>query len=479
MPIVVSQPQAQVPVTDAQSPDGKIRATVLEGTAGVFIRVDYTSMLTQVGYTWPNPFRVTIWRQLPGKDPEPVRGAANIQQYGAIFHAYDDEVTFGQQVVYWAEAPTRDGGEIVETDKVVVLTWEPDGGFTQPGVWIKNLENPDLSVPARCIDWSAGSWASRNATADIWGASQPAVTTDVRKSYNTKMTILTADEDEYQALLAAIDASVVYVVGLERHRRRTGYYLVGDIAPSRIGRAASPYDSWDIGLTGMGRPESAGHSLTVPGKTYGDRKRAYGSYRAVEESPGRLGGPWRNLVLNPSAELTFTTESSGYGSNNTRDRVNTESKFGSYSFQHTISVNGADGGTNWNLEPVTGGQQVSAGVWVKIPASGVTALQLWFRSGTTTLSTVNVLGQAVPGQWARVTGSYTMTAGQTVDRIAVVATAGTAPVVWWADGAMAVVGSTLPAYGDPSIAEGWRWEGADFASPSRYGRSYAMGTEPY
>src|ERR1044072_7857549 len=57
MPIVVSQPQAQVPVTDAQSPDGRIPATVLEGTAGAFILADYTSLLTQSGYTWPNSLR--------------------------------------------------------------------------------------------------------------------------------------------------------------------------------------------------------------------------------------------------------------------------------------------------------------------------------------------------------------------------------------------------------------------------------------
>lgn len=278
MPIVVTSPHDQAPSTDVTSPDGRIRATVMSATAGVFLRVDYTGMLGLLGFDWPNPFRITIWRETPDGVVTAVRGAQNISQYGAIFHAYDDEVNFGQQVVYWAEAPTVDGSQIVETDKISVLTWEPDGGFTSPGVWIKNLENPDLSTPARCIDWSAGSWASRNATADVWGSPQPAVTTDVRKSYNTGMTVLTKDEDEYQALLAAIDASVVYVVGLERHRRRTGYYLIGDIAPSRIGPANSDYDAWTIGLTGMGRPISYGQSLSVPGRSYTDRQAVYAEY---------------------------------------------------------------------------------------------------------------------------------------------------------------------------------------------------------
>ena len=381
MPIVVSQPQAQVPVTDAQSPDGRIRATVLEGTAGVFIRVDYSSMLTQLGYTWPNPFRVTIWRQLPGAAPEPVRGAENISQYGAIFHAYDDEVTFGQQVVYWAEAPTRDGGEIVETDKVVVLTWEPDGGFTSPGVWIKNLENPDLSVPARCVDWSAGSWASRNATADVWGSPEPAVTTDVRKSYNTKMIVLTKDEDEYQALLAAIDASVVYVVGLERHRRRTGYYLVGDIAPTRLGRASSSYDSWDIGLTGMGRPSSSGHSLTVPGRTYADRKRVYTTYQSQKDYG-------EDITLNSNP--TFDVNTSGWtASSATLTRSNAQWYSGGWSGLLT-STAASDPRAEANQVPVKPGRQYRASGWLRAPQALGGGMQVninWFRENGAYLST--------------------------------------------------------------------------------------------
>lgn len=351
MPIVVSQPVAQTPETDAQSPDGRIRATVLPGSAGVFIRVDYTSMIGQIGYTWPNPFRVTIWRQLGAAEPEPVRGADNIQQYGGIFHAYDDEVTFGQQVVYWAEAPTKSGDQIVETDKVAVKTWEPDGGFRSPGVWIKNLENPDLSVPARCIDWSAGSWASRNATADVWGSEFPAVTTDVRKSYNTKMTILTKDEDEYQALRDAINASVVYVVGLERHRRRTGYYLVGDIAPTRVGLASSPYDSWDVALTGMGRPTSSGHSLAVPGRSYADRRRQFETYQGVAES-----GDNETMNPNPSFD-TNTADWTAYSANLTRS--NAQSWAGGWSGLLT-STAASDPRAEAGQQPVVAGRSYRA-----------------------------------------------------------------------------------------------------------------------
>jgi hypothetical protein len=178
------------------------------------------------------------------------------------------------------------------------------------------------------------------------------------------------------------------------------------------------------------------------------------------------GAAVRNLVLNPSFEDTFTTETSGFGSNNTRSRVNTDSWVGQWSVQHAISVASAQGGTSWNIEPVAAGNLVRFGVWVKIPTSGISALELWWRNQTTTLGTASVLAQAVPGVWTRVSGSFTVPAGQTVDRVSAVATTSAAgAATWWADGAMAHVGGTaLAPYFDG--ANGGVWEGAPNASVS-------------
>ncbi len=454
MPIVVTSPQDLTPSTDAQSPDGRIRATVMSGSAGVFLRVDYTSLLGVIGYDWPNPFRVTIWRQTADGEITAVRGAQNIAQYGAIVHAYDDEVRFGQQVVYWAEAPTADGDQLVETDKVAVLTWEPDGGFTSPGVWIKNLENPDLSTPARCIDWSAGSWASRNATADIWGASQPAVTTDVRKSYNTAMQVLTKDEDEYQALLEAVNASVVYVVGLERHRRRTGYYLVGDIAPARVGPAYSSYDAWTIGLTGMGRPVSAGQSLTVPGRSYRDRKAAYGTYDAI---------PYRSSFIRATAVTTTSlTRLAVDGNGPTRVDVVSGA---TYSVVLTVRLANAAAARNF---------QAGMSFWdaANNGLSSVSGSNVLVQPGAT--ATVTVTGSSATGVKSRpfITGN-TMTAGEQFDLI----------------DAKMVAGPDVNASGnllDPSdqsfTSTMGHWVNlantTQFLVPG-YRRYYGSGTEPY
>lgn len=290
MPIQIGTPTPPAPVTDAITPDGYLRATVLPDDAGVFLRADFSSVLTDPAYSWPNPFTLTIYRLTLDGEISPVRGAGNIGQYGGIIHAYDDEVPFGQIVRYWAVAFTADGEPGITTSYAAVTTWEPAGGFVSPGVWIKNLEDPVLSCPARVQDWSQFTYGSRNSVADIWGSPFPGVVSDVRKAPSSTITFLTKDEDEYQALLAAASASVVYIVGLAKHRRRTGYYVVGDLGSARIGHdPATGYDTWTVPVQQMGNPATAGQSLTVPGRSYADRRAAYELYEDVQAT-GRTYG---------------------------------------------------------------------------------------------------------------------------------------------------------------------------------------------
>jgi hypothetical protein len=173
----------------------------------------------------------------------------------------------------------------------------------------------------------------------------------------------------------------------------------------------------------------------------------------------------RNLVLNPSAEVDLT-DTQAYGPSITRARVTTDAAPGgnSASIQHTFTAD-ASAGSTWSIEPTTGtGTVVRVGIWVKIPASGVTSMLLAWRSGTTTLNTAAVT-LPTAGTWTRMTGSYTLTAGQTCDRVglSIVATNGT---VYWLDAAMASTAAALPSYGDGSTS-GWWWDGTAHDSTSR------------
>ncbi|MCB5179510.1 fimbrial protein [Streptomyces antimicrobicus] len=171
-----------------------------------------------------------------------------------------------------------------------------------------------------------------------------------------------------------------------------------------------------------------------------------------------------NLVLNPSVYDLTNTQLYGSSSNMTRVRITTDAHAGSNSIEHTHIADGGSAGTTWTIEPATAGQTVSFGVWVKIPATGITAGQLAWRNGTTTLRINPISPLPAPDTWVRLSGTYTAAAGQTIDRVGIAFT-GANGTKWLADACQAVLGPTLPDYGDGTFS-GWRWTGEPHASPS-------------
>src|ERR1044072_9081640 len=126
MPIVVVNPVEPVPSTDSTSPDGLIRARVLEQYAGVHITVDYTSLFVDPGLSFPSPFRATVFRtDQSGNNKVIVRGCDKREQGGGKFYAYDDEVSFGNTYTYFAEAYTTDGQLIRRSYGAAVIPWAP------------------------------------------------------------------------------------------------------------------------------------------------------------------------------------------------------------------------------------------------------------------------------------------------------------------------------------------------------------------
>lgn len=250
----------------------------------------------------------------------------------------------------------------------------------------------------------------------------------------------------------------------------------------KIRRRSIPYDAEYLWRTGSAALEL----YCADPYLYGLEERS-ASTAAYSPAAGRTyplvyagaGPASRNLVLNPSFEETFTGETTGFGTNSTRSRV-AESYVGGWGVQHAISVASSQGGTSWNIEPVAAGQTIQLGVYVRIPTSGITTLELWWRNQTTTISTASVIAQAKPGSWARVTGSYTVAAGQTVDRVSAVATSSSAgAATWWADAAMAVVGPSLPPYFDGSAGGVWEGvpNGSVSARPAGTNRAYGSSGE--
>ncbi|MFD8407173.1 hypothetical protein ACFV1G_21110 [Streptomyces anulatus] len=191
--------------------------------------------------------------------------------------------------------------------------------------------------------------------------------------------------------------------------------------------------------------------------------------------------PATNLVLNPSSEVDVTTDQQMYGPSITRARVTSDARYGDACVQHTHTA-ASSAGTTWTISPQTAGTTVQVGIWVKIPTTGITSGQITWRSGTTTLNNYVLPSLPAAGTWVRITGSYTIGAGQTCDRIGV-AFNSAINSVWWADAAMAVADMALPEYGDGSMTGyGWAWTGTPHDSTSTRtvtgtGRTYGSAGE--
>lgn len=187
--------------------------------------------------------------------------------------------------------------------------------------------------------------------------------------------------------------------------------------------------------------------------------------QSANSAPLALMGTRGNLALNPGLE-TGLGDTQLYGSaiNLTRARVTTDFYAGTACVEHTHITEGGSAGTTWTIEPATAGQKVSFGVWVKIPVSGITAGQLAWRSGTTTLKINPISPLPAPDTWVRLTGTYTATAGQTIDRVGL-SFVGANGTKWYADACHAVIGDVVPDYKD-GASSGWRWTGGANASAS-------------
>ncbi|MGW1433372.1 phage distal tail protein [Streptomyces sp. NPDC002431] len=172
--------------------------------------------------------------------------------------------------------------------------------------------------------------------------------------------------------------------------------------------------------------------------------------------------PGQNLVLNPSTEVDLGNTTT-FGSGMTRTRVTTQQKTGVASLQHTHTGTTTAGST-YSIQPVTSGT-VYVALYVKVPAgAGADRGLLHWMSGTTSLASIELWPLATPDAqgWSLVTGSYTLTAGQTCDGLGL---SFRASGTWWAD---SVIADTAPlhGYGDGSTGSGWTWTGTPNASTS-------------
>lgn len=172
----------------------------------------------------------------------------------------------------------------------------------------------------------------------------------------------------------------------------------------------------------------------------------------------------RNLVLNPSAEVDLTNMVS-LGANITRARVTTDARYGTASVQCTHTGAASQAGNLWLISPQTAGTVLRFSVWVKVTAGTPATGYLAFRAGTNSPVQVPLSAGPPVGVWTRLSATYTVASGETIDR-AGIALNGSTGTVWLADGAMCELGADLHDYVD-GAQPGCVWDGAANASTSR------------
>lgn len=287
MPIAVAGIVTPTPSTDSTSPDGLIRARVIPEYAGVFITVDFRSLIDDPGFNWANPFRATVFRTDQDGNTVIVRGADQRTRYGGLFDVFDDEVRFGQIYTYYVEGHSRTGALGRKSYGASVLTWAP--ATSVRGVWIKNLVNSGASTPVRTWDWSKHNFESNTSKHKIMSSPSAAFNIRVRNYPTSTLSVLTQGEGEYLGLLEAVEGSVVFITSLYHSWKRDGWYLVEGIESSRVGpNVKSSYDQWDLALTKVDRPSTKGQNAPVfPWYNLDDRLRDFPTYNDATAS-GRL-----------------------------------------------------------------------------------------------------------------------------------------------------------------------------------------------
>lgn len=197
-----------------------------------------------------------------------------------------------------------------------------------------------------------------------------------------------------------------------------------------------------------------------------------GSTTAYSPSAGRTypltytgaGDPATNLVLNPSAEVDLTNMVS-LGANITRARTTADARFGTASVECTHTGAASQAGNLWLIAPQGEGVILRSSVYVNVVSGAPTGGYMAFRAGTANPVQVPITSVPAAGSWTRLDASYTVAAGEVIDRIGL-ALNGSTGTVWRADGAMCEVGSTLHTYVDGS-QPGCVWDGPANASTSR------------
>lgn len=208
--------------------------------------------LTTAGPTW-------LWsltRIVAGQPPQPVRGWAGDLMAQAttsdVFVITDYEAPLGVSVSWRVESvnPVPSGSLAYLSDEITLEAPELE-------VWLK-----DPGLPARAVKATVGTplptWTrpARQGISQVRGRARPVAISDVRSSRNGSIVLVTATEEEREALWWVLESGGPLLLQWPPGwGERDMYVSVGDVSAAPVTDYAEHLDrSWALPLTEVDRP---------------------------------------------------------------------------------------------------------------------------------------------------------------------------------------------------------------------------------
>lgn len=280
MPMIVDPdaPLVEPPVV-VVSPDGWLSAAVDGTWAGVTLAVDYTVGAPLAGAA--NVRKVRIMRTDPAATAAvPVRSADSAWAIGGRGTAYDHEAPLGVAVIYTA-TPTFEDGTTGASSSLAVTVAAPVKGLQD--VWIKSLDEPGVSARVTVTSWPDLTWGARIEQSAVEGSAFPVTSQDVYGAAGSDMTV-DAEGSQIEILERLLTTPGVRLIQTRPDYHRVDQYVLFSDVKQGMYSTPDQARSYTMGITQVGRPDTAGQPLRVPGWSWDALAAQFATWDAVEAS---------------------------------------------------------------------------------------------------------------------------------------------------------------------------------------------------
>lgn len=209
-----------------------------------------------------------------------VRSGDTAPAPGGVAVAYDHEAPTGGPVS-WVATPIYAGGyEGAPTQPAAIAVVAPPPSR----VWLKSLQDPDLSVLVRVATAEEAGRAFRTSLTPAVGNPLPSGGWDTPMGWAGDVAFRTDTQAEYDALVEVLSSGVLLMQSPDCAGLPQQLYVLpsGVMAAKRMAGATTgqgwKYRIWPIGLTEVPRPATVDSPLMIPGLSYDDLPGAYATY---------------------------------------------------------------------------------------------------------------------------------------------------------------------------------------------------------